>query len=511
MSQEQILLPANATPESELEAAHAATDRRIAGIAYRAKLNSGGEMGLNRTPGLAEEISQSAIEQAAAEGYDVSHLIAPAEPTPVGAPVAPADITKPSVPQTVYTDKAQEWATTASKSIDFENPSDQASIVRNLAPRHAGEVVKPWYKRSVQRAMGTAALVGLALGALGGGLANGLRDVEGMEQATAGLALPIDGDLAKRVSHEQTHERSIDYLFDNAGKETPYAFGPAGDATSVENALADLKDRYQKDPALVAAHAAANGFIGYEEVDSYTAKFASDFESWDAMSSRLTDRYKDMTFSVGNIPDGSTNSVWFADANNDGTPELRQSVADLDGTALIGVDNQTGEQLVYRADCGWQSREKSEINVPILIEAAPEVMPAPESPESPTNIPPIQTFPETPREEGLEPKHEDKNFYQGANENLQNAEDRFENSPVTPDRSGDLETERGEEPTRPVGEGTTEDAAPVAPEVQEQNKQIQPEQGTNTELTPEQLEQLAQQGAGQPVNGEANSGRVGDE
>lgn len=480
MSQNQNILPAHATPDTDPEAMRAATDQRVAGIAYRAKLNNGGEAGLSRTPGLRERINESALQQAAEEGYDVSHLVAPAEPTPPAAPVTPTvpspNASKPVAPQPdVSGNTLMPQMKAVAAGIDVDR--DKEPIFQG-APRHASEAAKPWYRRGLMRGVGAAA-AGLALGAGAYGLTGGLKDAGNVEQAAGISTLDTDGST-QQTSHEKADERSIDYLFDNPNKETPNAFGPEGDASSVKAALTDLKERYQKDPALVAAHAAANGFIGYEEVDAYTAKFASNFDAWDAMSGRLASNYKDMSFSIGAIPAGFTNSVWFADANKNGVPELRQSVTDLDGTALIGVDNETGEQLVYRAECGFQPREKSEINVPALPAAAPEVTQTPsqpetsnettpttdnpeapekpEQPETPTTPEEPETpgepeEPETPEEEGNEPKPEggaiDDN--PDMNEQVDMGDDRVEAGELKP----------ATEPTNPVYD-------PVAAEEQQQ-------------------------------------------
>lgn len=390
MNPNQNILPAHATPDVDPEAIRAATDQRVAGIAYRAKLTNGGEAGLNRTPGLREQINESALQQAAEEGYDVSHLVAPTEPTPPTAP-------QPDVSGTALTPQMKAAA------AGINVPRDKEPIFQS-APRHASDKDKAsWYRRSMRRILGAGAVAGFAAGGLLGVMSN-FEGAEDVKRAAASITAPGADGLADHASHEKANERSIDYLFDNPNKETPNAFGPEGDMTSVKAALADLTDRYQKDPALVAAHAAANGFINYEDVDSYTAKFASNPEAWDTMVDRLGKRYDTMTFSIGAIPEGYTSSVWFADANKDGVPELRQSVANLDGSALIGADTEIhAPQIVYRIGCGFQPREESEINVPALPATAPEVTQTPSQPEAPAspetpNTPQTPETPQTPAE-----------------------------------------------------------------------------------------------------------------
>lgn len=142
-------------------------------------------------------------------------------------------------------------------------------------------------------------------------------------------------------------------------------------------------------------------------------------------------------------------------------------------------------------------------------ETTPETPNTPNTPDTPPeeDTPPTTTPPEEEPPVVAKPKDEDKNHYNHAPKQSQNGDDRFENSPETPDRSDELEPERGEEPARPVGEGAAEGTTPVAPE---QNEQIQPEQGTNTPLTPEQQQELIDQGAGELEDGEGNNGRIGE-
>lgn len=273
------------------------------------------------------------------------------------------------------------------------------------------------------------------------------------------------------------------------------------------------------------------------EYDSATP--AERQEKYEALKNRLGDA--ELAFDTWDnygttFTNAETKSVnWNNDRRTDGVKVLRVT---LPNGEVFHVVTEC-EQLAFQSDQADAKKLHSlpMVGAAVAIETAtqnqenpantsiPEVSETP-SAEAPT---PEQTTPrtdtpseetpteeetpseeESPEEEGLEEKDEEDNIYNHVDDQLQNGDDRFENSPETPDRSDEIEAERGSEPSRPIGEGVAEGATPVAPEAQEQNEQIQPEQGTNTELTPEQQQELINDGAGELEDGEGNNGRVSE-
>lgn len=379
----------------------------------------------------------------------------------------------------------------------------------------------------------------LLAGALAGSAFLGSAVGAGAEQVPAAAAqeqttpdagfFPYPSQDAEDASKFGSTERLNQLMFGNAqrsweieGKLSADKVGKPMDVESTNKAFEDLiTDARTNADVYAQLMVGCDDKLDCTDLDKLAAEYdaatpAERQEKYEALKNRLDNA--ELDFETWNnygttFTNTETKSVnWNNDRRTDGVKVLRITLPNGETFHIVTECEQLGFQS--------EQAEQKKLHALPMVGATVTVETTTYNPESPTNIPDISIIPESPtdettpseeenpEEEGLEEKDEEDNFYNNANEQLQNGDDRFENSPETPDRSGDIEAERGTEPARPVGEGAAEGTTPVAPETQEQNEQIQPEQGTNTELTPEQQQELIDQGAGELEDG--NNGRVSE-
>lgn len=137
------------------------------------------------------------------------------------------------------------------------------------------------------------------------------------------------------------------------GKESPGAFGPAVAEGSVDEILAELRNRRCQDPALTASHAAAWGMIGESEaeINALSRELAADPAQWRSVIDQLEALEAESSVELMYVPSGVRTQ--YMAPSEEGWVDVFYGTSGFEGN-VIQFTNPNGITVQLRLLCGFQ-------------------------------------------------------------------------------------------------------------------------------------------------------------
>lgn len=179
----------------------------------------------------------------------------------------------------------------------------------------------------------------------------------------------------------------------DAGKESPYAFGPAITPRDEAGIKAELHESricgkdLLGDPTLTAAHYAEWSQTGlttqkieYAGIDAFAAQLTTNFPLWESVVTEMEGLESASAFSLSPVPAG-TPSLYMV-PNGTGGVTTHQGATIGEGTAAT-FTHPNGAVVKFRLECHFQDVRPEFPGVPPVPPGTPETPPPPTTPPAP--------------------------------------------------------------------------------------------------------------------------------